>query len=243
MDTLRRKIPVNHALKSASFIDIALQITKEDNQARTYLGDCRYDSPVSILRNCRVESEGDISSIGRATKASVQVSPAAAQGASVMVRPAQHPEPRMEDLLDERNLLMNVFSSKERKLFVHKTARVLFTTEFVMLTEYTEIIVPLIYCTYTLKSLDEVGLHEKIDSVLTYTALEFVSLLTIGYVIQRKQRISMLRLISFVLDKGWRMVQANLCLWISFTIESSLEHSGKNARKNVVVSCMKAYII
>ncbi|KAE9204078.1 hypothetical protein PF005_g13926 [Phytophthora fragariae] len=35
----------------------------------------------------------------------------------------------------------------------------------------------------------------------------------------------MLRLISFVLDKGWRLVQANLCVWIFFTVESSVEHS------------------
>ncbi|KAE9334622.1 hypothetical protein PR003_g13432 [Phytophthora rubi] len=79
-----------------------------------------------------------------------------------------------------------------------------------------------------LKELDEAGLRTKVTDVLTYAMVELLSLLVIGYVIQQKLRISMLQLLSFVLDKSWRMVQANLLLWIFFTVESSIEHSGND---------------
>lgn len=78
-----------------------------------------------------------------------------------------------------------------------------------------------------LKDIDEAGLRSKIMDVLIYVMVELVSLLVIGYVIQHKLRISMLQVLSFGLDKSWRMVQSNLHLWIFFTVESSIEHSGK----------------
>ncbi|KAE9358826.1 hypothetical protein PR003_g1060 [Phytophthora rubi] len=240
---LRRKIPDKHPLKSACFVDIALQIIKEDDQALSHLDSCHYSSAVTVLRR-KFSSETSFAfrRASNPAKYATRVVPASARGVAVMVTPAGQPVPPKEDSNDPGGLLMSVFSSKERQLFVHKTAQVLFTTEFVILVEYTEVIGPLIYCIHTismfflpnqayypqLKSLDEAGLQQKIGNVLTYVTLEFLSLLVIGYVIQRKLRISMLRLISFVLDKGWRMVQANLCLWIFFTVESSVEHSGND---------------
>lgn len=50
-----------------------------------------------------------------------------------------HLAPVQEDSLN------TVFSPKERQRFVEQSARVLFTTEFVILVEYTEVIVPFIY--------------------------------------------------------------------------------------------------
>jgi hypothetical protein len=87
-----------------------------------------------------------------------------------------------------------------------------------------------------LKDLDEEGLTVKIRGVLAFAALELISLLVIGFLLQRKLGISMLRLLAFVLDQGWRMVQSNLLLWIFFTVESSIEHSGARTMQRWMTS-------
>ncbi|KAJ8574491.1 hypothetical protein ON010_g4718 [Phytophthora cinnamomi] len=133
---LRRKIPDDHKLKSACFVDIALQIIKEDGQSQ------------------------------------------------MTVAPADHSLRPNEDSTGQTSSLMGVFSPNEKKRFLHKTAQVLFTTEFVILVKYAEVVIPLIYCAYTcistasmfflpnrsyypqLKSLDEAELRQKINAVL-----------------------------------------------------------------------------
>ncbi|EEY57181.1 uncharacterized protein PITG_11001 [Phytophthora infestans T30-4] len=175
---VQRKIPVDHPLKSASFIEIAQQIIKDDSQAKAHLSLHHYSSALTIL--------------------------------------------------------------KERRLFVQRTAQVLFTTEFVILVEYTEVIVPFIFCMYTIAmyqlpnrafysqvaELDDAGLGRKLGTVVKFGTIELLSLLVFGFLIQRKIGVSMLRLLSFVLDRSWRMVQANLFLWIFYTVQNSLEHNG-----------------
>ncbi|KAE8899789.1 hypothetical protein PF011_g9017 [Phytophthora fragariae] len=61
-----------------------------------------------------------------------------------------------------------------------------------------------------------------------FGAVELLSLLVYlyGFIIQRKIGVSMLRMLSFVLDRGWRIVQSNLFLWIFYTVQNSLEHNG-----------------
>lgn len=77
-----------------------------------------------------------------------------------------------------------------------------------------------------LEALDEAGLGNKLGTVVKFGAVELLSLLVFGFILQRKFGISMLRLLSFVLDRSWRIVQANLFLWIFYTVQNSLEHNG-----------------
>ncbi|EGZ04387.1 hypothetical protein PHYSODRAFT_536528 [Phytophthora sojae] len=175
---LQHKIPHGHPLRSAKFIDVALQIVQE--------------------------------------------------------------APQTAALLEEFATLEKKFSLKERRKFVQRTAQVLFVAEFVILVEYTEVIVPFIFCMYTtsmyylpnrdyyaqIKALDSEGLGSMLSGVAMFGAVEFLSLLIIGYLVQRKISFSTLHLLSFVLDCGWRLVQSNLFLWIFYTITNSLEHNG-----------------
>jgi hypothetical protein len=143
--SLRRKIPPTHPLKSACFVDIALQVIEEDGQAGSHLDLRRYSSALAILKN-RDRSGDSIHSSGAAGDiASKYVKP-------VLVAPRADTEETttavetFAPFVGDPGLLRSVLSPRERKLFVHKTAQVLFTTEFVILVEYTEVIVPLIYC-------------------------------------------------------------------------------------------------
>ncbi|KAE9141642.1 hypothetical protein PF006_g13125 [Phytophthora fragariae] len=179
---LRRKIPNNHPLKSACFVDIALQIIKEDDHSVIHLDSRRYSSAVAVLRR-KLSSESRSSDPAGDANRVVPASTITTRGVAVMVTSAVYPASPKEGPTDPTRQIISVFSSEERKLFVHKTAQVLFTTEFVILTEYTEVIGPLIYCIYTvsmfflpnrayypqLNSLDEAGsmqtthLHAAVD--------------------------------------------------------------------------------
>lgn len=150
---LQRKIPEEHPLKSASFIEIAQQIIKEDSQARANLVLRRYSSAIAILKFHDRDSVDSGSSVGASTDVtpmpSRSVLPVATTGAPLLVAAAETFTPlHQDDESSRRNsLLEKVFSPRERRLFVQKTAQVPFTTEFVILVEYTEVIVPFIFCT------------------------------------------------------------------------------------------------
>ncbi|KAG6577857.1 uncharacterized protein IUM83_16737 [Phytophthora cinnamomi] len=113
---------------------------------------------------------------------------------------------------------MKLVSNKERQWFLERSARTLFTTEFVILVLYTKVIIPLIYCIYTagmfllpnhayyplLQSFDA---DEMLNNLGRVVAFGFIELL-------------------LMLGMGWHMVQSNLFLWICYTIQNSLEHNG-----------------
>jgi hypothetical protein len=42
-----------------------------------------------------------------------------------------------------------IFSRKERALFIRKSSRVMFITEFIVLVEYVEVVLPIVYSTFT----------------------------------------------------------------------------------------------
>jgi hypothetical protein len=52
--------------------------------------------------------------------------------------------------MDEAKTLILVLS--ERALLVHKITRILFITEYLVLMEYTEVVLPVIYCTFAMMS-------------------------------------------------------------------------------------------
>ncbi|KAE9235478.1 hypothetical protein PF004_g9101 [Phytophthora fragariae] len=247
VDVFNALIPAEHPLKSASFIQIAQQIIKEDFHAKANLMLHRYNSAFSILKYPARGSVDSHSSVGALTDTTQMVSkkilPVDTTGAPLPVAEVETFTPLHHDESTQRcGVLKDVFSPRERRLFVQRTAQVLFTTEFVILVEYTEVIVPFIFCIYTLSmyylpnrayypqlaARDESGLRSKLSTVTMFGAVELLSLLVYlyGFIIQRKIGVSMLRMLSFVLDRGWRIVQSNLFLWIFYTVQNSLEHNG-----------------
>ncbi|ETO84481.1 hypothetical protein F444_01623 [Phytophthora nicotianae P1976] len=239
---LRRKIPAAHPLKNASFIEIAIQIIDEDPQARDRLAHRRYSLAQAVRRmsTSTVRVGGPLATDMNDGRASTrQVLPVDPPNPSEAVAASEARTPSLK-LVNGQRSLDRIFSAKERQRFLQHSARVLFTTEFVILVEYTEVIVPFIYTMYTagmfylpnhhyypqLQSFEDTGLTSNLGNVVTFGVIELGSLLVIGYLIQRMLRISMLHLLVFVLDRSWRMVQSNLFLWICYTIQNSLEHNG-----------------
>ncbi|KAG3152077.1 hypothetical protein PI126_g10683 [Phytophthora idaei] len=240
---LRRKIPAKHQLKNASFIEIAIQIIDEDPQARERLALRQYSLAHAVRRSIGTSTilvGGPLATeTNERSSTSRRVLPTDPPDLSEAVATATARNPSLK-LANAQKSLDKIFSGKERQRFLQYSARVLFTTEFIILVEYTEVIVPFIYSVYTaalfylpnhhyypqLQSFDDTGLASSLGNVVTFGFIELSSLLVIGYLIQRMLRISILHLLVFVLDRSWRMVQSNLFLWICYTIQNSLEHNG-----------------
>ncbi|TYZ59679.1 hypothetical protein PybrP1_011340 [[Pythium] brassicae (nom. inval.)] len=121
-----------------------------------------------------------------------------------------------------------------------KLRRVLFLTEFVLLVEFTEIMIPVVYAAYVcvlfylpnrvyyprLGSMDTDDLHRTVGSVLSYAGMELVSFVVLCVVLQRKLRASAMHQLAFVLERQWAMVQSKMVLWIVFMLQSTLVHLG-----------------
>lgn len=114
-------------------------------------------------------------------------------------------------------------------------------TECILLVEYTEVMIPMVYCLYLLvvshlpnrvyyaqlKDLSDAQLTSNIANILLYTLLELVSILLLGWLLgRRRSGVSSIHLLAFVLENQWQMVQAKLVLWVIVAVQSSLEHFG-----------------
>ncbi|GMF25806.1 unnamed protein product [Phytophthora lilii] len=140
---LMRKIPVGHPLESATFVEIALQIIEEDPQAKSHLVLRRYGSLSASPRTQRGPNMVSMKNISRSMGTSRKRVVLPVDPSHVALPTAESPPPLQ--LLPLHKPLRSIFSNKERQWFLEGSARVLFTTEFVVLVEYFEVIVPFIY--------------------------------------------------------------------------------------------------
>jgi hypothetical protein len=65
-----------------------------------------------------------------------------------------------------------------------------------------------------------------VDRVLEYAALELLSLVALGFVLDRLLGFSTLRLLAFTLRKHALLAQSLLVLWVMMTTQLTLEHLG-----------------
>ncbi|GAB9476425.1 hypothetical protein Gpo141_00013491, partial [Globisporangium polare] len=133
-----------------------------------------------------------------------------------------------------------LFNDVQRLHFVQKATQVLFMTEFVLLTEYTEVIIPIIYSTYVvaaydlpnriyyvqLASMDTNQLRRTASNVMVYAGFELASFLVMTHILRRKLRIQSFKQLAFVFDNQWLMVQSKLVLWFFYAVQNSLTHFG-----------------
>ncbi|GMF21489.1 unnamed protein product [Phytophthora lilii] len=137
---LRRKISANHPLKNASFIEVALQIIEEDPSAGERLAMRRYSSTAVLVSR----TSGQAMASAAAPPPQPGSLLTSRQVLPVDMPTSIAPEASLQ-LAPVQKAIGNIFSPKERQRFLERSARVLFTTEFVILVEYTEVIVPFIY--------------------------------------------------------------------------------------------------
>ncbi|TMW62610.1 hypothetical protein Poli38472_005228 [Pythium oligandrum] len=140
----------------------------------------------------------------------------------------------------EQRMLLQTLDTNARAGYVANVLKLLHMVEFLVLIEFTEVIIPFVYSIYLyasfflpnrvyhtqLRDVDEHELRRTLGYVLVYGALELVSLLIFQVLIYRKIRISPAHQLAFVLEKQWTLVQLKLCVWFLFMIQFSVDHYG-----------------
>jgi hypothetical protein len=81
----------------------------------------------------------------------------------------------------------------------------------------------------TLKTLTRDQLMATVNRVLEYAALELLSLVALGIVLDRVLGLSTLRLLAFALRKHALLVQSLLAFWVMTTTQLTLEHLGTSS--------------
>ncbi|KAE9061721.1 hypothetical protein PF007_g30159 [Phytophthora fragariae] len=134
-----------------------------------------------------------------------------------------------------------VFLSRaEQEHFIRKTSHILFMTEYVVLTEYAEVVVPILYGSYrvalfhlpnsvyypTLAGLSHSELLASTLTVLIYTLLEFISFVVSTTVMKRALGFNPLEQLGFVLETQAHGVQSKLIGAIIYVTQMPLVHLG-----------------
>ncbi|KAF4317731.1 hypothetical protein BBO99_00007810 [Phytophthora kernoviae] len=134
-----------------------------------------------------------------------------------------------------------LFSKTERAHLIKKSTRVLFITEYIVLVEYVEVVIPIVYSIYrvalfnlpnsayfdSMAGLTSAQLLSSVLNVLAYSSLEFVSLILSIIILNRALGLSTLRQLAFVLETHAGMIQATLIDILIYVTQISLAHLGK----------------
>ncbi|POM78159.1 Hypothetical protein PHPALM_4345 [Phytophthora palmivora] len=128
----------------------------------------------------------------------------------------------------------------KRKQLAEKSARVLFTAEFVLLVKYVEAITPAIYAAFVgiafslsnrkyynqFDAITSDNLDNTIMNVLLYCLLKTLSFCVLCFTLSRRLGISAIHLVTFVLINQWEAVLSKILTWVVYTTLTSLKHSG-----------------
>eukprot|EP00644_Phytophthora_capsici_P000072 jgi/Phyca11/99821/e_gw1.4.1057.1 len=126
------------------------------------------------------------------------------------------------------------------RLYARKVLNLLHLTEFTILVEYIEVIVPVVYSIYViamsylpnrvyyaqLADMNTEKLQSTLSNVLLYSLLEFISLVVLTVFLRKTLKFSPVHQLAFVLRSQWKMVQSKLVLWVLYVVQSSLVHFG-----------------
>ncbi|KAE9078464.1 hypothetical protein PF010_g23117 [Phytophthora fragariae] len=122
--------------------------------------------------------------------------------------------------------------------YAENVRKALYITEFMLLINYVEVIVPIIFSAnlvvmyhlpnrvyYSqINSMDDEKLRQTLGNVMLYCFLQVVSLVVLFVVLWQKLRVSGLRQLAFVLEKQGEQVQTKLVLWVFYNVQATLEH-------------------
>eukprot|EP00644_Phytophthora_capsici_P001145 jgi/Phyca11/556294/estExt2_Genewise1Plus.C_PHYCAscaffold_860051 len=146
------------------------------------------------------------------------------------------------DLLDKliRSIKDSSSPAVQNLKILSETLEVLFTSECLLLTEYLESIIPLLYGSFIFLVVnlpsapyhtDLVGLNREnvggtLLNVYVYALLEFASFLILALLMMRNCRMQALYHLAFVLETQMLLVQVKLMTWVLMTLAFRVVHFG-----------------
>lgn len=165
---------------------------------------------------------------------------------SVAVKPLDHGKVSAVAVSSDRADAITSFQSEQssltetRTILLKRSLELLRRTEFVLLVEYIECAIPLLYAIYLpilmhfenrkyypdVAEMTESKLGHVVISVLMYALLEFGSLLYVQLMIMRNFQFSALRQLAFILEKDCLVIQASFMTWTLVIFQFMIAHFG-----------------
>ncbi|GAB9466633.1 hypothetical protein Gpo141_00004003 [Globisporangium polare] len=197
-----------------------------------------FGSPVRIVPlnqpfPAPTSSSASTSNTSQPSKVTLSVEQQQQQRVSLaLVTPCLNPEPLATS--------SRAISPVERIELVNETLRLLFHCEYLVLVEYIECAIPLLYVLYLsilfylpsakyyphTRNMTEARLLATIINLLVYIWLEILSFLGLHYVLKWKFGFSPTYQLAFVLEKQMQQLQGRLFVWIVYILQFTLQHFG-----------------
>jgi hypothetical protein len=148
------------------------------------------------------------------------------------VKPSKFDQPRTQD---------EVSTDHPQAQFLSEALEMIFTAECVVLTEYLEAIIPVLYGCYVkvlvylpsakyhieLEGTTVENVDSRVQSVFVYASLEFRSLAVLITIMYRNCGVRALYQLAFVLETQMQLVQCKLIAWGLITLCFRVVHFGK----------------
>ncbi|KAF4150660.1 hypothetical protein GN958_ATG00190 [Phytophthora infestans] len=253
---LMDKIPKGHPAGKENFVQIAMRLialeTQQMSETRNQMSDISHPTWRSQIEawvnlSTPTTTSNEISTYKLEHNEMNDKAPSQTRKPSLGTRvcpvassQTTRPPPKSTSDSDFSIELDKVFSNNERALFIRESARALFVTEYIVLVEYVEVVLPLVYCAHhvivynlhnrayypALASISSSELATTISHVLVYSSLEFASLIVAVIFLKRSLGFLPTRQLSFVLENQVGIIQAKLLILLIYVMEISLTHIG-----------------
>ncbi|ETI42022.1 hypothetical protein F441_12760 [Phytophthora nicotianae CJ01A1] len=120
-----------------------------------------------------------------------------------------------------------------------KVRRLLYMAEFLVLLNYVEVFIPLVFSLNTLATyhlpnrtyypafdgMDEHQLMQTLQNVMFYFLLQLFSFAMLVFTLKRMLGFSPTRQLVFVLEKQFHRVYSSVVFWVFYNVQASLQHS------------------
>lgn len=135
-----------------------------------------------------------------------------------------------------------------KTLLLKSTLELLRSTEMMLLVEYIECAIPLLYAIYIaivfhlpnrkyypeMESMTERKLRSTVNNILIYAFLELLSLLYVHWRLRSRFGFSALHQLAFALEKEALVVQASFLCWTLVILQFTLQHYGTSRATTAV---------
>lgn len=153
---------------------------------------------------------------------------------SALAVSSDHTDPTASFQLEQSSLI------ETRTILLKRSLELLRRTEFMLLVEYIECAIPMLYAIYLpilmhfenrkyypdVAEMTESKLRRVVTSVLMYALLELGSLLYVQLMIMRNFQFSALRQLAFILEKDCLVIQASFMTWTLVIFQFMVAHFG-----------------
>jgi hypothetical protein len=134
---------------------------------------------------------------------------------------------------------------------IEEGLQALFHCEYVIMSEYIECVLPLVYAGYFAglyhlptavfypftRSLTSAKMTSTLVQLVLYGSLEIVSFVGMHVILKARLGYSPVLQLSFILQTHAVMIQSLLFLWIIFIVQLTFDHSGKCVPLGIVYCC------